>query len=146
MNNATMIEILLVDDDQGDIDLTLEVLDLSKIKLNINFVKDGVECMEYLRKNGKYENVSTPDLIFLDLNMPRKDGRVTLQEIKEDPELKRIPVVILTTSDADKDIVATYTSGANCYVQKPVGLEEFQTVVRTVENFWFTVVKLPTKV
>jgi two-component system response regulator len=141
-----MIEILLVDDDQGDIDLTLEVLDLSKIKLNINFVKDGVECMEYLRKNGKYENVSTPDLIFLDLNMPRKDGRVTLQEIKEDPELKRIPVVILTTSDADKDIVATYTSGANCYVQKPVGLEEFQTVVRTVENFWFTVVKLPTKV
>lgn len=146
MSNATMIEILLVDDDQGDIDLTLEVLDLSKIKLNINFVKDGVECMEYLRKKGKYENVPTPDLIFLDLNMPRKDGRVTLQEIKEDPELKRIPVVILTTSDADKDIVSTYTSGANCYVKKPVGLQEFQTVVRTVESFWFTVVKLPSKV
>jgi len=146
MINATMIEILLVDDDQGDIDLTLEVLDLSKIKLNINFVKDGVECMEYLRKEGKYENVPSPDLIFLDLNMPRKDGRVTLQEIKNDPVLKRIPVVILTTSDADKDIVGTYTSGANCYVKKPVGLDEFQKVVQTVENFWFTVVKLPTKV
>ncbi|MDP8220052.1 MAG: response regulator [Candidatus Stygibacter frigidus] len=146
MNNATMIEILLVDDDQGDIDLTLEVLDLSKIKLNINFVKDGVECMEYLRKEGKYEKATSPDLIFLDLNMPRKDGRVTLQEIKNDPELKRIPVVILTTSDADKDIVSTYTSGANCYVKKPVGLGEFQKVVQTVENFWFTVVKLPSKI
>jgi two-component system, chemotaxis family, response regulator Rcp1 len=146
MINPSMIEILLVDDDMGDIDLTLEVLDLSKIKLNINTVNDGVECMEYLRKQGKYENVPTPDLIFLDLNMPRKDGRVTLQEIKSDPILKRIPVVILTTSDADKDIVSTYTSGANCYVKKPVGLQEFQTVVKTVENFWFTIVKLPPKV
>jgi len=140
------IEILLVDDDQGDIDLTMEVLELSKMKLNISIVKDGVECMDFLHKIGVYENAPTPDLIFLDLNMPRKDGRVTLQEIKSDPQLKRIPVVILTTSDADIDIVSTYTSGANCYVKKPVGLQEFQKVVQVIENFWFTIVKLPTKV
>lgn len=140
-----MIEILIVDDDQGDIDLTLEVLEISKMKLNISVAKDGVECMNFLRKNGKYANAPTPDLIFLDLNMPRKDGRVTLQEIKSDAELKTIPVVILTTSNADVDIVGTYTSGANCYVKKPVGLEEFQQVLQAVENFWFTIVKLPSK-
>jgi CheY-like chemotaxis protein len=146
METLKGIEILLVDDDQGDIDLTLEVLELSKIKLNFNIARDGVECMEYLKKEGRFKNAVTPDLIFLDLNMPRKDGRQTLQEIKSDPQLKKIPVVILTTSDADTDIVSTYTTGANCYVTKPVGLEEFQKVVRIVENFWFTVVKLPTRV
>ncbi|MCF7920834.1 MAG: response regulator [Candidatus Cloacimonetes bacterium] len=145
-SNFELIEILIVDDDQGDIDLTLEVLEVSKMKLNINVVKDGVECMNFLHKTGNYKNSPTPDLIFLDLNMPRKDGRVTLQEIKADADLRKIPVVILTTSNADVDIVGTYTSGANCYVKKPVGLEEFQQVLQAVENFWFTIVKLPTKV
>jgi CheY-like chemotaxis protein len=140
---ADLIEILIVDDDKGDIDLTMEVLETSKMKLNISTVYDGVQCLEYLRKAGEYKNAKTPDLILLDLNMPRKDGRQTLAEIKTDPELRKIPVVILTTSSADEDVIRTYTDGANCYITKPVGLDQLQKVVRLIESFWFTVVKLP---
>ncbi len=139
------LEILLVEDDPADIELTREMLIESKLKLNLNEVHDGVEAMEYLRKDGKYENAPTPDLIMLDLNMPRKDGRETLEEIKSDEEFKKIPVVILTTSDSNNDIIKSYTSGANCYITKPVGLDQFRKVVDAIECFWFTIVKLPGK-
>ena len=145
MKNVKPIEILLIEDDQGDIELTTEMLEDSKLFLNLNVVNDGVYAMEYLRKEGDYKNATTPDLILLDLNMPRKDGRETLQEIKKDPNLKFIPVVILTTSDSNIDIVKSYTAGANCYITKPVGLGEFQKVVRAIESFWFSIVKLPEK-
>ncbi len=140
------IEVLLVDDDQGDIDLTLEVLEMSKLKLNMKVLYNGEECMRFLRKEGEFKDVKKPDLILLDLNMPRKDGRETLHEIKEDPELRLLPVVILTTSEANEDIVQTYAEGANCYISKPVGLDEFLKVIKAIEAFWLTVVKLPTKV
>ncbi|MCF7920829.1 MAG: response regulator [Candidatus Cloacimonetes bacterium] len=143
-SDAELIEILIVDDDQGDIELTREVLAASRLKLNITDVHDGEECLRYLRNEGKYRETSKPDLIFLDLNMPRMDGREALKHIKADPDLRHIPVVILTTSDADEDIIRTYSEGANCYVQKPVGLSELQKVVSMVESFWFSVVKLPT--
>ena len=139
------IEILLVEDDPGDVELTLEVMEKSKIRINMNVVEDGVKAIEYLRKEGEYKDKTKPDLILLDLNMPRKDGRETLHDIKNDPELKRIPVVILTTSNAHEDIVKTYTEGCSCYVTKPVGLEEFSRVVQAIDNFWFTVVKYPPK-
>ncbi len=140
-----LAEILLVEDDIGDVELTREMLSESKLKLNLNVVEDGVEAMDYLKQKGKYEDSTLPDLILLDLNMPRKDGRETLAEIKSDPALKMIPVVILTTSESDIDIIKSYTTGANCYITKPVGLEEFQKVVLSINNFWFSVVKLPPK-
>ena len=143
MKTGNPIEVLLVEDDPGDVELTLEVMSVSKLKVNINVVEDGVECMHYLRKEGKYSEKLNPDLILLDLNMPRKDGRETLQEIKNDPNLKMLPVVVLTTSDANEDIVRSYTTGANCYITKPVGLDQFTKIVSAIENFWFTVVKLP---
>jgi two-component system, chemotaxis family, response regulator Rcp1 len=137
------IRVLLVEDDPGDVELTLEVLDIEKVKLDLNVVEDGVEALAYLRKQGKYAEATRPDLILLDLNMPRKDGRETLDEIKQDDELKSIPVVILTTSDSDEDILRTYTHGASCYIKKPVGLNEFHTVVKSIEQFWLTVVRFP---
>jgi len=140
---GTPIEILLVEDDPGDVDLTMEVLGMAKVKLGINVVEDGVEALAYLRKEGKYGSAVLPDLILLDLNMPRKDGRETLGEIKKDPKLKHIPVVILTTSNADSDVVKSYTLGASCYVTKPVGLDQFTEVVQSIESFWFTIVKFP---
>ena len=143
-NNSTEpIEVLLVEDDPGDVDLTLEVMNSAKIKINLNVVDDGLKAMEYLRKTGDYADSVRPDLIMLDLNMPKKDGREVLQEIKKDEKLKSIPVVILTTSDADEDIIKSYTLGASCYITKPVGLEQFAKVVESIENFWFTVVKFP---
>jgi two-component system response regulator len=123
----------------------LEVLDYSKVKLKINVVEDGEKALDYLRQNGNYNGVRKPDLILLDLNMPRKSGREALAEIKKDRELRSIPVVILTTSEAEEDISNTYHLGASCYITKPVGLEQFQKVVQAVENFWFTVVKFPPK-
>jgi len=144
-NSGRPIEVLLVDDDPGDVDLTQEVLELAKVRLSLNTVEDGVQALEYLRQEGEYHDVTRPDLILLDLNMPRKDGRETLDEIKTDENLKGIPVVILTTSNSDKDIAKTYTSGASCYITKPVGLEQFQQVVEAIESFWFTVVKFPPK-
>lgn len=139
------IEVLLVEDDPADVELTLEVMDRTRLKVQMNVVKDGVEAMEYLRRDGKYTDSIRPDLVLLDLNMPRKDGREVLREIKADEGLKSIPVVILTTSDSDEDIIMTYATGANCYITKPVGLDQFIKVVRSIENFWFTVVKYPTR-
>jgi two-component system response regulator len=137
------VEILLVEDDAGDIDLTEEALEESKLKINLNVVRDGVEAIAYLRREGEYANATQPDLMLLDLNLPRKDGREVLQEIKNDNKLKHIPVVVLTTSDTDEDILSSYDLGANCYVNKPLGMEEFAQIVRSIEDFWFTIVKLP---
>ncbi|HEY9632718.1 MAG TPA: response regulator [Coleofasciculaceae cyanobacterium] len=141
--NFRMLEILLVEDDAGDIDLTEEALEESKLQINLNVVRDGVEAIAYLRREGEYANAISPDLILLDLNLPRKDGREVLQEIKTDDNLKYIPVVVLTTSDTDEDILGAYSLGANCYVNKPLGMEEFTQIVQAIEDFWFTIVKLP---
>lgn len=137
------IEVLLVDDDIGDVFLTKETLEETKVKVNLSVVYDGVEAMLYLRKQGEYSNVTQPDLILLDLNMPKKDGRQVLDDIKNDINLKMIPIVVLTTSDAETDIAKSYALGANCYITKPVGLEQFSEVVKAIDNFWFTIVKLP---
>ena len=139
------IEILLVEDDPGDVDLTQEILEEAKVMVNLNVVDDGVKAIEFLHREGQYAGVSRPDLILLDLNLPKKNGREVLAEVKSDENLRRIPVVILTTSDSDKDILETYGLGANCYVTKPVGLDQFAEIVKFIEGFWFTVVKLPPK-
>jgi len=137
------VEILLVEDSPGDVRLTKEALKEGKVLNHLNVVGDGVEALAFLRKQGAYANALRPDLILLDLNLPKKDGREVLEAIKSDSDLKRIPVVILTTSDAEKDVLKSYELHANCYVTKPVDLEQFITVVRSVEDFWLTVVKLP---
>jgi CheY-like chemotaxis protein len=137
------IEILLVEDNPGDVRLTKEALKEGKVYSNLHTVKDGVEAMEYLRREGKYSSVPRPDIILLDLNLPRKDGREVLEEIKRDEKLKRIPVVVLTTSKAEEDVLRTYNLHANCYVTKPVDLEKFMVVVKTIDSFWLTVVTLP---
>ena len=137
------IEILLVEDNPGDVRLTKEALKEGKVYSNLHTVKDGVEAMEFLRRQGKYSSVPRPDIILLDLNLPKKDGREVLQEIKTDETLKRIPVVVLTTSKAEEDVVRTYNLHANCYVTKPVDLEKFMVVVKTIDSFWLTVVTLP---
>jgi CheY-like chemotaxis protein len=137
------IEILLVEDNPGDVRLTKEALKEGKVYSNLHTVKDGVEAMEYLRQEGKYKSVPRPDIILLDLNLPRKDGREVLEEIKSDEKLKRIPVVVLTTSKAEEDVLRTYNLHANCYVTKPVDLEKFMVVVKTIDSFWLTVVTLP---
>ena len=137
------IEVLLIEDDPADIDLTLEVMEKGKLKIKMNVVEDGVKAWEYLRKEGKHKDSVRPDLILLDLNMPRKDGREFLEEIKNDEKFKSIPIVVLTTSRADEDIVKTYMLGASCYITKPVGLEQFKKVVESIEDFWFTIVKFP---
>lgn len=141
----SLIEILMVEDDPGDVDLTRETLEDSKIKVSLNVVDDGVKALEYLHRTGQYADASRPDMILLDLNLPKKDGREVLAEIKNDPDLRSIPIVVLTTSDADEDIIKTYTLGANCYITKPVGLKQFAKVVKSIEDFWFTIVKLPPK-
>lgn len=143
MEQSKPINLLLVDDDQGDVELTLEVMDLSKLHLNVEVANDGQEAINYLSKAEGYEQVQTPDLVLLDLNMPKVNGREVLDFIKKNEELKRIPVVILTTSSSDEDIERTYSLGASCYITKPVGLTEFQKVVQAFDNFWFTVVKFP---
>jgi CheY-like chemotaxis protein len=136
------IDILLVDDDDGDVMLTKKALLNGKFCNQIHVARDGVEAMEFLKKC-EPANMPRPELILLDLNMPRKDGREVLEEIKRDDNLRSIPVVILTTSDADQDILRSYDLHANCYVTKPVGLEQFVNVVKDVRGFWFSVVKLP---
>lgn len=143
MYTLVPIEILLVEDSPGDARLTQEALRDSKVQNNLSVVEDGVEALAYLRREGIYAGVPRPDIILLDLNLPRKDGREVLEEIKADPELKRIPVVILTTSDDDKDILASYDLHANCYITKPVDLSRFMTIVKSIESFWFSIVKLP---
>jgi two-component system, chemotaxis family, response regulator Rcp1 len=137
------IEILLVEDNPGDVRLTKEALKEGKVYSNLHTVKDGVEAMEFLRREGKYSSVPRPDIILLDLNLPKKDGREVLQEIKSDERLRRIPVVVLTTSKAEEDVLRTYDLHANCYVTKPVDLEKFMVVVKTIDSFWLTVVTLP---
>jgi two-component system, chemotaxis family, response regulator Rcp1 len=137
------VEILLVEDNPGDERLTREALKEGKVYSNLHWVKDGVEAMEFLRRQGRYSSVPRPDIILLDLNLPKKDGREVLQDIKNDPELKRIPVVVLTTSKAEEDVLRTYNLHANCYVTKPVDLEKFIVVVKSIDVFWLTVVTLP---
>lgn len=137
------IEILLIEDNPGDVRLTIEVLKDSKIINKLNVVEDGEEALAYLRKEGKYKNKTRPDLILLDLNLPRKNGKEVLAEIKEDKSFKRIPVVILTISQAEEDIIRTYELHANCYITKPVDIDQFIKVVRSIEYFWFSIVKLP---
>lgn len=146
MNNAELsgaVEILLVEDNPGDIRLTVEALKDAKILMNLIIARDGVEAMSVLRREGKYANIKRPDIILLDLNLPKKDGREVLEEIKTDPNLKSIPVVILTTSEAEQDIFRAYELQANCYITKPVDLDQFIKIVKSIENFWFTIVKLP---
>ena len=140
-----VMQILLVEDNPGDIRLTQEALKEGTIKNVLNVVKDGVEALDYLKKKGKFMNNPTPDIILLDLNLPRKDGREVLAEIKSDENLKIIPVIILTTSDADQDIIRSYKLHANCFITKPVDLDQFIFIIRQIETFWFTVVKLPIK-
>ena len=137
------INILLVEDNPGDARLTMEALKEGKFNNTLIHVRDGVEALDYLRRVGAFKNAVRPDLILLDLNMPRKDGRETLAEIKADPDLHRIPVVILTTSKAEEDIFRSYDLHANCFITKPVKLAQFFDVVKNVEDFWMSIVKLP---
>ncbi|HVL37621.1 MAG TPA: response regulator [Burkholderiales bacterium] len=137
------VEILLVEDNPGDERLTREALKEGKVFSNLHWVKDGVEAMQFLRREGRFAGVPRPDIILLDLNLPKKDGREVLQDIKSDEELKRIPVVVLTTSKAEEDVLRTYNLHANCYVTKPVDLEKFIVVVKSIDRFWLTVVTLP---
>ncbi|MEH1773693.1 response regulator [Nostoc sp.] len=137
------IEVLLVEDNPGDAQLTRIALEDSKISIHLNVVEDGVEAMAFLRKQEKYAEAAHPDIILLDLNLPRKDGREVLAEIKGDENLKRIPVVVLTTSQAEEDILKAYNLCANCYITKPVDFDQFVKIVQSIENFWFAIVKLP---
>jgi len=141
--NATPIQILLVEDNDGDVFLTMEALKDAKIANSVHVVHDGVEALEFLRRQGKYATAPRPDLILLDLNLPRKDGRQVLREIKDDPSLRRIPVVILTTSKGEEDVLRAYDLHANCYITKPVDFNRFMEVVKSIEEFWLTVVRLP---
>lgn len=142
-NIAMPIEILMVEDSPGDVRLTREALKEGKVRNNLHVVNDGVEAMAFLRREGQFAHAVRPDLILLDLNMPRKNGREVLAEIKGDPELKRIPVVILTISKSEDDIIKSYNLYANCYIIKPVGLPQFLEVVKSIEDFWLSIVKLP---
>ena len=137
------IEILLVEDNPGDVDLTREGLQDGKVHNNLSVVGDGEEAMAFLRREGKYANVPRPELILLDLNLPRKNGREVLAEIKGDDRWKCIPVVILTSSKSEEDICRSYNLNANCYITKPVDLDQFVKVVKSIEDFWFTIVTLP---
>ncbi|WP_242057815.1 MULTISPECIES: response regulator [Nostoc] len=137
------IEVLLVEDNPGDAQLTRIALEDSKISIHLNVVEDGVEAMAFLRKQEKYVEAAHPDIVLLDLNLPKKDGREVLAEIKADDNLKRIPVVVLTTSQAEEDILKAYNLSANCYITKPVDFDQFVKIVKSIENFWFAIVKLP---
>lgn len=137
------IQILLVEDNPGDAQLTRIALEESKISIHLNVVEDGVEAMAFLRKQEKYVKAAHPDIVLLDFNLPRKDGREVLAEIKGDENLKRIPVVVLTTSQAEEDILKAYNLFANCYITKPVDFDQFVKIVQSIENFWFAIVKLP---
>ena len=137
------IDILLVEDSPGDVRLTQEALRGAKVNNNMHVVNDGVEAIDFLQRNGEYTKMPRPGLVLLDLNLPRKNGRDVLATIKADPELRRIPVVVLTTSEADEDILKAYDLNANCYITKPVDLDQFIRVVKSIQEFWLTVVKLP---
>ncbi len=143
MENIIPIEILLIEDNPGDARLTLEALKEGKVKNNLHIVYDGVEATDFLFKRNEYVNSPRPDLIILDLNLPKKNGREVLAEIKVDENLKRIPVAILTTSKSEEDVLLTYNLHANCFITKPLDLDKFFEVVKSIENFWLTIVKLP---
>ena len=139
------INILMAEDNPDDVELTREALVDSKMSIHLDHVPDGVEALKYLRRQAPYENAPQPDLVLLDLNMPRKDGREVLNDVRNDDALKNLPVVILTTSGSEEDVNAAYGLNANCYIQKPVDFDQFIKVVKAIENFWFTIVKLPPK-
>ncbi len=138
------IQILLVEDNPGDVRLTVEALREGRVHNTMNVAGDGVDAMAFLRREGRFGGAPRPDLILLDLNLPRKDGREVLAEIKADPRLRSIPVVVLTTSRAEQDVLKSYDLHANCYITKPVDLGQFITVVKTIKEFWLTIVTLPT--
>ena len=140
---APPVEILLVEDNPGDVRLTKEALREGKVYNNLHWAKDGVEALEFLRREGKHADAPRPDIILLDLNLPKKDGREVLSSIKNDDRFKQIPVVILTTSEAEEDVLRSYELHANCYITKPVDLEKFIVVVQSIDRFWLTVVTLP---
>jgi CheY-like chemotaxis protein len=139
------IEVLLVEDDPGDVLMTREAFEDNKVRNSLHVVSDGVEAVEFLRREGRHADAPRPDLILLDLNLPRKDGREVLEEIKADEDLRRIPVVVLTTSEAEEDVLRSYHLHANAYVTKPVDFEQFINVVRHIDEFFVSVVKLPTR-
>lgn len=141
--SARPIEILLVEDNAGDARLTREALRDAKVRNRLHHVSDGVEAMAFLRREGRYHEAPRPDLILLDLNLPKKDGREVLEDIKQDEHLRHIPVVVLTVSQAEEDILRAYNLNANCYISKPVDLEQFLKVIRCIEDFWLAIVKLP---
>jgi CheY-like chemotaxis protein len=140
---AEPIDVLLVEDDPGDVLMTQEAFKDYKIANTLTVVTNGEDAIAYLRKEGRFADVRTPDLVLLDLNLPRRDGREVLRDVKGDPELRRIPVVVLTTSDAEEDILASYDLHANAYVRKPVDFEQFVAAVRAIDDFFITVVRLP---
>ncbi len=142
-NGWHLIEILLVEDNPGDVDLTREALADAKVRNRLHVVDDGAKAIDFLYKKGEYADAPRPDIILLDLNLPKKDGRQVLEEIKTDPQLTEIPVVILTTSQAEEDILRSYQLHANCYITKPVDFKQFMHVVQLIEDFWLTIVKLP---
>ena len=142
-NGARLIEILMVEDNPGDVRLTQEAMKEAKVSNRLTVVHDGVEAMAYLRREGRFAEAVRPDLILLDLNLPRKDGREVLAELKSDPDLKSIPVVVLTTSRAQQDVEGAYKLHANCYITKPVDFNQFMKVVQQIDNFWVNVVTLP---
>ena len=137
------IEVLLVEDNPGDVDLTREALKESKILNRLHVVPDGEEALSFLFRQGAYANAPRPDLVLLDLNLPKKDGREVLTIVKQDPDLRTIPIVVLTTSKAEEDIFKAYSSYANCYISKPVDYMQFTSVIQKIEDFWFSIVKLP---
>ncbi len=143
LQNLSVIEILLVEDSPSDAELTIETFNDSKILNQIHVAEDGVEALDFLFKRGEYKDAPRPDLILLDLNLPKKNGREVLAEIKGDPELQTIPVVVLTTSAAEEDILRSYQLHANCYITKPVDLEQFTKIVKLISDFWFAAVRLP---
>jgi two-component system, chemotaxis family, response regulator Rcp1 len=145
MKRNSALEILIVDDNPADVRLTKEMLRGGGMPNDIHVAKDGVEAMAFVHHEGKFKDAPTPDLILLDLNMPRKDGREVLEEIKSDPELRRIPVVVLTTSAEEKDILKAYDEFVNAYVVKPIHLEQFMKIVKSIDDFWLSVAKLPPK-
>ncbi len=145
MADPQRIDILLVEDDPGDVELTKEGLQTAKMLVNLHVVEDGEKALRFLKKEAPYSEAVRPDLILLDLNMPRKNGQETLQEIKADPSLRSIPVIVLTTSEAESDIARCYDLGANCYITKPISFEAFAKVVAMIEEFWFSIVRMPPK-
>ena len=145
LTNARPIQILLVEDSPTDAKLTLTALNLGKVANQVTHVEDGVQAMEFLQRQGKFKQAPRPDLILLDLNLPRKDGREVLEELKADPKFNTIPVVVLTTSKAEQDVLRSYQLHANCYITKPVNFEQFLEVIKSIEHFWLSVVVLPAK-